>query len=130
MIPMWIEYNPNPCHQRVGDCTIRALSKALGMSWEQTYIELAIYGFMYCDIMNSNNLWGKYLKDKGFKREIIPDDKPDDYTVEDFCEEHPKGLYILALQNHVLTVIDGNYFDAWRSGDEPVIYVWTRKEDK
>ncbi len=130
MIPMWIEYNPNPCHQRVGDCTIRAISKALGISWEQTYIELAIYGFMYCDIMNSNNLWGKYLKDKGFKREIIPDDKPDDYTVEDFCEEHPKGLYILALQNHVLTVIDGNYYDAWHSGNEIPIYVWTRKEDK
>lgn len=127
---MWIKYNPNPCHQRVGDCTIRAISKALSMSWEQTYIELAIYGFMYCDIMNSDNLWGRYLKDKGFKREIIPDDKPEDYTVEDFCAEHPKGLYILALQNHVLTVIDGNYYDAWHSGNEIPIYVWTRKEDR
>lgn len=126
---MFEYYNPNPCHKRVGDCTIRAISKALDMSWEQTYIELAIYGFMYCDIMNSNNLWGRYLKDKGFKREIIPDDYPENYTVEDFCQDHPKGTYILALQNHVLAVVNGTSYDAWHSSEEIPLYVWSRKED-
>lgn len=26
---MYIEYNPNPCGRRVGDCAVRAVAKAL-----------------------------------------------------------------------------------------------------
>ena len=29
---MYIEYNPNPCGRRVGDCAVRAISKALDWS--------------------------------------------------------------------------------------------------
>lgn len=30
---MWRQYNPNPKGLLVGDCVIRAISKALGMTW-------------------------------------------------------------------------------------------------
>ena len=50
------------------------------------------------------------------------------YTVKLFTEEHPHGTYILALSGHVVAVQDGNYFDAWDSGDEIPLYVW--KEQK
>ena len=34
----WQSYNPNPVSgQRVGDCTVRAISKATGQDWETTY---------------------------------------------------------------------------------------------
>ena len=42
MIPMWIEYNPNPLGLRVGDCVIRAISKALDMPWEKTDLKLFV----------------------------------------------------------------------------------------
>lgn len=31
---MWKEYNPNPTGRRVEDCSVRAVAKALGITWE------------------------------------------------------------------------------------------------
>ena len=45
----YIEYNPNPVGRRVGDCAVRAISKALGMTWEAAYITLALNGLQMCD---------------------------------------------------------------------------------
>ena len=39
---MYSYYNANPYKIRVGDCVIRAISKALNQSWEDTYIDLTI----------------------------------------------------------------------------------------
>lgn len=108
---MWIEYNPNPLGLRVGDCVIRAISKALDMPWEKTYIDLCVQGFMMGDLSSSNAVWSAYLKHKGFKRCTIQD-RPDCYTVEDFCREHPKGVYVIGTGSHAVAVSDGNAFDA------------------
>ena len=60
-------YNPNPIkNNRVGDCVVRAISKALDMSWEDVYIELTIQGYLLGDLLSSNGVWGDYLKSKGF----------------------------------------------------------------
>ena len=34
----YIPYNPNPVARRVGDCAVRAVSKALGVDWEQAFL--------------------------------------------------------------------------------------------
>ena len=68
---MWIEYNPNPLGLRVGDCVIRAISKALDMPWEKIYVDLCLQGFMMGDLPSSNAIWSAYLKHKGFKRHTI-----------------------------------------------------------
>lgn len=31
---MYIEYNPNPVARKVGDCAVRAVAKALRISWD------------------------------------------------------------------------------------------------
>lgn len=125
----FVSYNPNPVGLKVGDCVVRALSKALGQKWEETYIDLCVEGCLRCDMPSANAVWGAYLRRKGFEREIIPNTCPECYTVEDFCADHPNGTYILALDGHVLSVVDGQYFDTWQSGREVPIYYWHRKED-
>ena len=35
-------YNPNPVGRSVGDCTVRAIAKALDQTWEETYVGLAL----------------------------------------------------------------------------------------
>lgn len=121
---MWKEYNPNPIAARVGDCTVRAISKATGQSWEETYINLCIYGLMKCDLPSANHVWGAYLKSKGFKRFLVDDCDCDCYTVADFARNHPDGTYILAISGHVVAVKDGDYYDSWDSGNEIPIYYW------
>ena len=119
----YVEFNPNPNGKHVGDCVVRAICKVTGNSWERTYIELCLQGFMMSDMPSANHVWGAYLVGKGFRRSIIPDTCPDCFTVKDFCKEYIAGTYILATGSHVIAVEDGDYFDAWDSGDEvPVFY--------
>ena len=122
----YIHFNPNPTGKKVGDCVIRAVSKLLGQSWETTYLEIAMTGFELCDMPSSNNVWAAYLKRKGFRRFVIPDTCPNCYTIRDFCLDNPRGEFLLATGSHVVTVVDGDYYDAWDSGDEIPIYFWSK----
>lgn len=124
----WIPFNANPTGRLVGDCTIRAISKATEKPWEDTYSEIAVQGLMMRDMPSANAVWGAYLRSQGFKRHIIPNTCPDCYTLNDFCEDHPEGMYIVALQNHVVAVNDGNYFDTWDSGEEMPLYYFSKEE--
>ncbi len=116
--------NPNPKNARVGDCVIRALSIATRKSWEDIYTALAVYGFMLCDMPSSNAVWGAYLKDQGYERNVVIDSCPDCYTVKDFCRDNPQGTFILGTGTHAVAVVNGNYCDTWDSGDEVPIYYW------
>lgn len=125
---MHIYYNPNPSGARVGDCAVRALCKALDAEWMDIYTSLCSYGVMHCDLPSSNAVWGHFLRDNGYKRQLIPERCPACYTVRDFASEHSKGVYILATNGHVLTVVDGDYYDSWDSGDEVPVYYWMKGE--
>jgi len=126
---MWIVYNPNPASMRkVGDCAVRAISKALDIDWETAYIKLATNGLAMGDMPNANNVIASVLRQNGFKRMDIPADCPDCYTVDDFANEHPHGTYVAGTGIHVVCIKDGDYYDSWDSGDEVIAYVW-KKED-
>ncbi len=122
-----MEFNNNPYGLRVGDCVIRAISKALDKSWEDTYIDLCIQGFIMGDLASSNAVWSAYLKHKGFKRCTI-NDCPDCYTVDDFCRDHSKGVFVIGTGSHAVCVCNGCYYDAWRSGDETPLYYFEKGE--
>lgn len=125
---MYRNFNPNPIAARVGDCSVRALCKALGSDWETTYINMMLYGLMMCDLPSANAVWGKMLSDKGFVKRNLPLACAECYTVKDFTKDYNKGTYVIVVQGHVLTAIDGDYFDSWDSGDEVPLYYWKREE--
>ena len=125
---MYSYFNCNPKGNRVGDCVIRAISKALNMSWEDVYIDLTIQGYIMGDLLSSNAVWNAYLKSKGFKRDIVSNDCPECYTINDFCEEYPQGVYIIGTGSHAVCVIDGTIYDTWQSGDETPIYFYKKGE--
>ena len=127
---MYAEYNPNPKKRLVGDCVIRALAKLLSKSWDEVYIDLAVYGYKAADMPSANHVWGKYLEDNGYRKTLLPDTCPDCYTIEQFCRDHNPGYYLVATGSHVVAVIDGFYFDAWDSGQEIPAYFYERKEQK
>jgi hypothetical protein len=125
---MYSYYNANPYKIRVGDCVIRAISKALNQSWEDTYIDLTIQGYLMGDLLSSNAVWDAYLKSKGFKRHIVPNDCPECYTIEDFCNEHSKGIFVIGTGTHCVTVENGCVFDTWNSSGEIPIYYYHKGE--
>lgn len=126
---MYIYFNPNPIKLSVGDCTIRAISGALNISWKQAYIYLVVQGFLMFDMPSANRVWGEFLRKRGFKKYQIPDTCPDCYTIKDFCMDNPKGTYILGTGEHVVCVKDGAYLDSWDSGNEIPIYYFKKEAE-
>ena len=125
---MWEFYNPNPINLKTGDCSVRAIAKALDTTWEDAYSALSVNGFLMGDIPNANHVIGSVLRQHGFKRFIVPNECPDCYTAEDFCQDHPEGTYVVFFPNHVATIVDGTLYDSWDSSQESPIYYWTNNE--
>lgn len=126
---MWAEYNPNPISRKVGDCAVRALAKALDTDWETAYVMAALNGFSMGDMPSSDAVWGAVLRQNGFYKATIPNTCPDCYTAEDFCLDHPQGIFVLGFGGHVATVKDGVLYDSWDSSNETPIYFWFKKEN-
>jgi len=125
---MWRKYNPNPTGRHVGDCAVRAISKALGIDWEDAYKLIASNGYAMGDMPSSNAVFGSVLRQHGFYRKAIPNECPECYTAEDFVIDNPKGIFVLGFGNHVATAIDGIIYDSWDSRKEIPVYVWYEPE--
>lgn len=124
---MYIEYEPNPVRTGGIDCSVRAISKALDVSWERAYVMLALNGFLMGNVISADEVWGSVLRQNGFVRKIIENSCPDCYSVEEFCADHPKGTYVVKSENHVATVVDGDLYDSWNSQGKTALYYWEKE---
>lgn len=125
----WEMYEPNPVRTGAIDCAVRAVSKALDVSWERAFVMLSLNGFLMGNVISADEVWGSLLRQHGFHREMLPNTCPDCFTVEEFCEEHPEGTFIVKSENHVACVKDGTLFDSWNSLQKTVIYFWSNRKD-
>lgn len=120
----WIKYNPNPAGRNVGDCSVRAISVALDVDWEEAYELIARAGFVMADMPSSDSVWSAVLRSHGFYREAVPNTCPECYTAADFAVDHPKGIYVLGFGGHVATIVDGILYDSWDSSKEIPQFYW------
>ena len=125
---MWQYINLNPRKKSVGDCTIRAIGIATDRNWYDVYLDLCLFGMLMCDMPSSNAVTTAYLKKKGFSRHTVTEELSEDYTVKDFCKDHPQGVYVIGTGSHLTTVIDGTLFDSWNSLAETPVYYFEKSE--
>lgn len=125
---IWEQFNNNPAGRNTGDCAIRAVSLALDVDWETAYALIAMNGFLMGDVISSNSVWGAVLRQNGFSRYAVPNTCPDCYTVGDFADENPHGVYVVGTGNHVVTIKDGVVLDSWDSRNELPVYYWTKEK--
>ena len=124
----YIFYNPNPKRLIVGDCVIRAVSRLIEKDWDATCSMVSLQGFIQKDMPSSNDVWGEVLRKNHFIPEIVLcqfSNPP--CNVREFAEKHSHGRYLLFVGGHVITVVDGDYYDTWDSGDEIPSYYWKEK---
>ena len=133
----WIKYNPNPRKNRRGqprrvkDCVVRAFSRATGLSWEESYLLICAQGFHDGDMPSSDAVWGERLRRMGFERIAFPACPPTAgscYSVADFADDNPRGIFVIGTGEHAVCVANGDYYDTWDSGDESPSFVWMKGE--
>ena len=126
----YVFFNPNPRHKRTTDCVVRAVCCVLDMEWDQAFINLFAKGLDLCEMPDTGHVLKSLLRDHGFRPHLAPDTCPDCYTVADFAYDHPVGRYVAMINgstNHVVGIIDGDWYDTWNSGEETIAF-FMRKE--
>ena len=116
--------NLNPDHIYTGDCVIRAVGTVLNQSWDDTYDDICDQGRKMHRMPSDNGVWGAYLRRRGFTKHFIYSHEC--YTVREFVNDYPRGIFVLGVDGHAIAVIDGTYFDTSDSGDECVLYYWQK----
>ena len=119
-------FNSNPIALRTEDCTVRALSRILNISWDDAYEILAESGKKMGLMMSNKAVFSAVLRMNGFYRENLPTFCPECYSVKEFVADHPRGRYVLCTENHVVAVVNGTYFDSFDCGDYIIDSFWTR----
>jgi len=126
---MWRRYQPNPDKLITGDCTVRAICAVTGMDWRTAHTALCELARDMADMPSSNRVWWAFLKAIGFRQLHLMDRCPDCFTVKDFAEANPKGVYVLGPHEHAVAVIDGQWLDSWDSGDTVPLYYFIKEEN-
>jgi hypothetical protein len=124
----YINYNVNPKKLKTGDCAIRAVATATGLTWDETYTKLADAGFEMKMCMNSTEVVEKVLVTLGFSigkiRVVKGQHRP---TVESFSKEYRDHYCVLRVANHLVATGRGNYVDIWDCGNSSVYKFWYKK---
>ena len=122
----WKRYNPNPQGLIVGDCVVRAITAVTSTDWRTAHRELCGLARDMADMPSADRVWHEFLRSCGFRRRELLDRCPECYTAEDFCRDHPRGVYVLGPHEHAVAVIDGDYYDSWDSGSTVPTYYLRR----
>ena len=124
---MYKYYQPNPQQKKTDDCVIRALTKALDCDWDTASVYAMTQQIRDADLYVKNYVWGNLLLRNGYTKHSLPNTCPDCYTIKDLSDDYRRGTYIVGTGDHVLAVIDGDYYDSFDSGEMiPILYY--RKE--
>lgn len=117
--PRWLAYNPNPQLNKTTDCTIRAYCAAEGIDWEIAYGIACDKGKELALMPNDDKTVHEILENY-FGYEYVKLTKDEKCTVKEFAIDHTKGRFILNCTHHLVTVVDGEYWDSWDSGEKKV----------
>lgn len=128
-IKVWFDnfeyYQPND--HECGDCGIRAVSKALDCSWEESLSRLYKTAMQIKEPPGSCDNITEALKEYGFRwvpyKAVRGVKRP---TVANFAKENNENTYILRVAHHLVCAKDGKYFDIWDSGKESLYGYWEK----
>lgn len=115
-------YQPNDkdLKDKTGDCQVRALSKALNISWLEAFdltIPICRRLQTYTIFDGNHEKTVEAMQDLGFVYTGISNKKGTKRpTVKSFAASHKNGTYILKVSHHVVACVNGEYFDTWDSG--------------
>lgn len=115
---MYKYHNANSKGKFVDDCTIRAISVAENLSWNQAYIKLSEEARKKGMMPDSVEFIEDYLDDR---YERICSEKT---SVGEFTDTHTHGIYLITMPNHITVCIDGVIYDTFDCTDRIMRCSW------
>lgn len=120
---MYFQPNDHVC----GDCSIRAVSGALGIGWHSALDKLVEKAHLLSDAPTSTDCVGALLLDNGFKWHAVDvsggGKRP---KVSEFAKGK-KGTYVLRVSSHLVCSANGYYKDIWDCGEKCMYGYWEKK---
>lgn len=138
-------HNENPRGRLVDDCVVRAIARATGSSWDDTFEALVSLSRVMRVMPNERTLFARLLDSMGWEKHPRPL-KPDRrrYTGAEFCrllsKQHPKGdtgpivahigihhlVCIVPMEAEGRTGCQYKVLDTWDSTNGRVGNYWTK----
>lgn len=119
---MFEYYNANPLNNDISDCFIRATSLAEGLSWRQCQEKLSRLAREQGEMLDNVDFVENYL-DNRYPRQCHYSK-----TVGEFIDEHPRGIYLITMPDHITCVIDGVCYDTFNCLDRIMRCAWRVKK--
>lgn len=122
-------FNPHPKHLLVGDC----LKRALCLLEDQEYNEVSkklnnLKKENGCKKYNEDRNFKEYMKRTGWEYISFPAEKGKPrMNGEKFCDQFPKGKFLLNMSHHVTAVVDGVIYDTFDCSHKCVYCAWEVK---
>ena len=115
---MYRYYNSNPNNSNIDDCTIRALSVAEGITWDEAYDLLSESARDLGLMMSSVEAIEEFL-DVRYDRVPIYEKK-----VGEFIKNHKRGVFLITMPGHITVLKNGINYDTFNSKDRPIWNAW------
>lgn len=118
----YVYYQPNKkdLKDRYGDCTIRALSKALNCTWLEAFDKMIplCREYQVSNVFDAPSIIEREIIGRlGFNYVGVSNKKGSKRpTVDSFAKDHPEGIFILNVANHEVACVNGKYYDTWDCG--------------
>lgn len=115
---MYRYYNANPNNSNIDDCTIRALSVAEGISWDEAYDLLSNSARDLGLMMSSVKAIEQFL-DMRYDRVAIHEE-----TVGEFIKNHKRGVFLITMPGHITVLKNSINYDTFNSKDRIIWNAW------
>ena len=124
-------YNANPKGKSAQDCGVRAVSLALGITWDEAIDLLVEKSHKYKDAPESDKCVRAVIEEHGFTPMKIDvrfgGTRP---TMCDIIDMYDKDYIIVgAIARHYMTATNGKVRDIWNSSERPLYKYWVKKKD-
>ena len=116
----FVYHNVNPDGQKASDCVTRAISLGSGLDYPVVRRKLYHSAKLFdCDKLNVDcycHLLQDVLK--------FPRVNCDGFTVEEFADTYPYGVYLVRMDGHISTIWNGEVVDIWDCRDCEITHSW------
>lgn len=118
---MYKYMNKNPENNNIEDCTVRAISVAEGISWDEAYDNLSDSARDMGLMMSSVEAIEEYLDERYVRVPFYT------RTVGEFIDSHPYGTYLITMRGHITVLKNGINYDTFDCSDRIMWTAWRVK---